>query len=269
MSDGRPITACEEKIRRLQISILKKIVLMDIAYRSYSLLCKVVLYGHYLLGAVLLLLLAIIRSISNDNIVGNLGIALTAVITALPKFREYLQYEPTRDKSKEQLAKYTELSDRIDATMKTVDNTNPAKLESYEVAASFEFRRLEIDDPDVSSSIMKKYDIYCAANNIPTDDIGTKIQLLLGTLMPMAATPPITASPMAAAPAPTSHIAIPAPTADDMKTPVDISVSERSFNDTTTPIGTLNRKTFRAYQRDIDNRDKAAWISERLKRFQK
>lgn len=250
----RPITLCEEKIRKLMVSILKKIVLMDISYRAYSLLCKVVLYGHYTLGAILLLLLAIIRSISNDSIVGNIGIALTAVITALPKFREYLQYEPTRDKAKGQLAKYTEFYERIDSNIKTVDTANQTKLEQFEAAASFEFRRLEIDDPEVSSGIMKKYDAYCAANNIPTDDIGTKIQMLLETLAPRVdGTDTKSATNIVVAPPQPAN--------------ADISVSERSFNGAT-PIGTLTRDTFRVYQREVDARNKDAWIAERLKKFQ-
>jgi hypothetical protein len=94
------------------------------------------------------------------------------------KLKDYLKFDKTKDRAKQQTVKYSQLYERIDRELRK-PNGKRQNEEDFIYWTSREFNNLEVGDPDLPHSLKDKYISLCKENNIPYEEDLAMLQELI------------------------------------------------------------------------------------------
>jgi hypothetical protein len=112
--------------------------------------------------------IAFINQLATGNIeqTSTVTLVLSSVVAGMIKLKDYLKFDKTKDRAKQQTVKYSQLYERIDRELRK-PNGKRQNEEDFIYWTSREFNNLEVGDPDLPHSLKDKYISLCKENNIP------------------------------------------------------------------------------------------------------
>ncbi len=160
-------------------AILRKKIILNIIIESYSKYDKIFRYIH-MLFALTSPVIAFINQLATGSVeqTSTVTLVLSSIVAGMIKLKDYLKFDKTKDRAKQQTVKYSQLYERIDRELRK-PNGKRQNEEDFIYWTSREFNNLEVGDPDLPHSLKDKYISLCKENNIPYEEDLAMLQELI------------------------------------------------------------------------------------------
>ncbi len=160
-------------------AILRKKIILNIIIESYSTYDKIFRYIH-MFFALTSPVIAFINQLATGSVeqTSTVTLVLSSIVAGMIKLKDYLKFDKTKDRAKQQTVKYSQLYERIDRELRK-PNGKRQNEEDFIYWTTREFNNLEIGDPDLPHSLKDKYISLCKENNIPYEEDLAMLQELI------------------------------------------------------------------------------------------
>lgn len=165
------------RLNDIKTVILRKKITLNFLIDIYSFRDKLYRYIHNGVS-IITTILVIIQSVIDADAANKIAIALSIIVSAMIKLRDYITYNEVRDLAKAQTIKYTQLYDRIEREI----HKDPLTRQPYTDFAYWitrELQHIEVMDPELSYNDKKKLVNQFKSLGITyDDDIHTLMNLM-------------------------------------------------------------------------------------------
>ncbi len=158
-----------EKIRGIQLKILKRKIMLNMLINRYSLKSKLFRWCQKIIASLAVFLGFLQYVFQQLEIGGTIAFGATIVYNILLHIRDYVTYDRTRDVAKEQNVKYQELYEEIDN--ECIKNPDQKQREHDFINwINRSYEAIYASDPDLTQTEQLMFEELCKKHNIVVDD---------------------------------------------------------------------------------------------------